>query len=155
MWSSMQSFAALVKKWVYRNHHEISVPQCSPVDWFLNERLGSFQAFWLSFAWLLWPHYWSTVKLPLLWDFLGILGWGSPGCSLVKDSGSFSDFLNSSVCNTHIFPRYQGASFTTSVSKGETVIRGLPLVEELYLTGHKGNLCLPYFVLWAELEPYL
>jgi hypothetical protein len=46
----------------------------------------------------------------------------------VKDSGSFSDFLNSSVCNTHIFPLYQAASFTTSVSKGERVIRGLPLV---------------------------
>ncbi len=68
----------------------------------------------------------STVQL--LWDFLGILGLGFPGCSLVKDSGSFSDFLNYSVCNTHIFPLYQAASFTTSVSKGEGVIRGLPLV---------------------------
>jgi hypothetical protein len=70
----------------------------------------------------------STVQLPLLWDFLGILDSGSPGCSLVKDSGSFSDFLNSSVCNTHIFPLYQAGSFTISVSKGERVIRGLPLV---------------------------
>jgi hypothetical protein len=69
-----------------------------------------------------------SVQLPLLWDFLGILGSGSPGCALVKDSGSFSDFLNSSVCNTYIFPLYQAASFTISVSKGERVIRGLPLV---------------------------
>ncbi len=70
----------------------------------------------------------STVQLPLLWDFLGILGSGSQGCSLVNDSGSFSDFLNSSVCNTHIFLLCQAASFTISVSKAERVIRGLPLV---------------------------
>jgi hypothetical protein len=69
----------------------------------------------------------STVQLPLLWDFLGILGSGSPGCSLVKDSGSFSDFLNSSVCNTHIFPLYQAASFTIAVSKAERVVRAYHL----------------------------
>jgi len=95
----------------------------------------------------------STMQF--LWDFLGILCSGSPDCSPVKDSGSFSDFLNSSVCNTHIFPLCQAASFTISVSKAERVIRGLPLVWELYLTAHKENLCVPYFILRAEFEPYL
>jgi hypothetical protein len=73
----------------------------------------------------------TFVDLVCSWHCHGI-SWvfcsGSPGCALVKNSGSFSDFLNSSVCNTHIFLLCQAASFTISVSKGERVIRGLPLM---------------------------
>jgi hypothetical protein len=63
--------AAPAKKWVYLIHHEISVAQCSPVDWFLNERSRSLQAFWLSFVRCLRPQLWIYCAAAIAMGFLG------------------------------------------------------------------------------------
>jgi hypothetical protein len=73
------------------------------------QRLGSFQAFWLSFAWCLRPHLWIYCAAAIAMGFLGHLGFRLP--RLLTGEGLWKFFWLSELrCLQHsYFPPSSGS----------------------------------------------
>ncbi len=85
------------------------------MDWCLNERSGSFQAFWLSFAWHLWPHLWIYCAAAIAMGFLQHFGFRLP--TLLTGEGLCKFFWFSELqCLQHSYFHPLSSSFIYHIS---------------------------------------